>query len=35
MQLMVINRIWIGIATLFVVSILVFVGTSVLPGDVA
>jgi len=35
MQRMVINRIWIGIATLFVVSILVFVGTAVLPGDVA
>jgi len=35
MQRMVINRIWIGIATLFVVSILVFIGTSVLPGDVA
>jgi peptide/nickel transport system permease protein len=32
---MVINRIWIGIATLLVVSILVFIGTSVLPGDVA
>jgi peptide/nickel transport system permease protein len=35
MQRMVINRILIGIVTLFVVSILVFVGTSVLPGDVA
>jgi peptide/nickel transport system permease protein len=35
MQRMVINRIWIGIATLMVVSILVFIGTSVLPGDVA
>ncbi len=35
MQRMVINRIWIGIATLLVVSILVFIGTSVLPGDVA
>jgi len=35
MQRMVINRIWIGIATLFVVSILVFVGTALLPGDVA
>ena len=32
---MVINRIWIGIGTLLVVSILVFIGTSVLPGDVA
>jgi peptide/nickel transport system permease protein len=35
MQRMVINRIFIGIATLWVVSILVFIGTSVLPGDVA
>ncbi len=35
MQRMVINRILIGIVTLFVVSILVFVGTSILPGDVA
>ncbi len=35
MQRMVINRILIGIATLWVVSVLVFVGTSVLPGDVA
>ncbi|MCZ6578647.1 MAG: ABC transporter permease [Gammaproteobacteria bacterium] len=35
MQRMVINRILIGFATLMVVSILVFIGTSVLPGDVA
>jgi len=35
MRRMVINRIWIGIGTLMVVSILVFVGTAVLPGDVA
>jgi len=35
MQRMVINRFFIGIATLWVVSVLVFVGTSVLPGDVA
>ncbi len=35
MRRMVINRIWIGIATLWVVSVLVFVGTAVLPGDVA
>ena len=35
MQRMVINRILIGFATLMVVSILVFVGTAVLPGDVA
>jgi len=35
MQRMVINRIWIGFATLMVVSILVFIGTAVLPGDVA
>jgi len=35
MQRMVINRILIGIATLWVVSVLVFVGTAVLPGDVA
>ena len=35
MQRMVINRILIGIVTLWVVSVLVFVGTSVLPGDVA
>ncbi len=35
MRRMVINRIWIGIATLWVVSVLVFIGTSVLPGDVA
>lgn len=35
MQRMVIQRIFIGLATLWVVSVLVFVGTSVLPGDVA
>jgi len=32
---MVIQRIFIGLATLWVVSVLVFAGTSVLPGDVA
>ena len=35
MQRMVIQRIIIGIVTLWVVSIMVFVGTSILPGDVA
>ena len=35
MAQMVMKRIGIGIATLIVVSILVFVGTSILPGDVA
>jgi peptide/nickel transport system permease protein len=35
MQRMIIQRVLVGIVTLFVVSILVFVGTSVLPGDVA
>lgn len=35
MQRMVIQRIIIGILTLWVVSVLVFVGTSILPGDVA
>ena len=35
MQRMVIQRIIIGFITLWVVSVLVFVGTSVLPGDVA
>ncbi len=35
MQRMVIQRILIGIVTLWVVSVLVFVGTAVLPGDVA
>ena len=35
MMKMVMRRIGIGIATLIVVSILVFLGTSVLPGDVA
>ena len=31
----VLRRVGAGIATLFVVSILLFVGTNVLPGDVA
>lgn len=35
MMQMVLRRIWIGIATLFVVSVIVFVMTSILPGDVA
>ncbi len=35
MQRTIIQRILIGFATLWVVSVLVFVGTSVLPGDVA
>ena len=35
MQRMVIQRILIGIVTLWVVSVLVFAGTAVLPGDVA
>ena len=35
MQRMIIQRILIGFVTLWVVSVLVFVGTSVLPGDVA
>ncbi len=35
MQRMVLNRILIGIVTLWVVSVLVFAGTSILPGDVA
>ena len=35
MQRMVFQRILIGIATLWVVSVLVFAGTAVLPGDVA
>jgi len=35
MQRMVINRILIGFITLWVVSVLVFAGTSILPGDVA
>lgn len=35
MQRMVIQRIWIGIATLLVVSVLVFFMTAALPGDVA
>lgn len=32
---MVMRRIWIGIATMIVVSVIVFVMTSILPGDVA
>ena len=35
MQRMVIQRIIIGIITLWVVSVMVFIGTSILPGDVA
>ena len=35
MQSMVIQRIIIGFVTLWVVSVLVFIGTSILPGDVA
>lgn len=35
MTQMVLRRIWIGIATLFVVSVIVFIMTSILPGDVA
>ncbi len=35
MQRMVVQRILIGIVTLWVVSVLVFAGTAVLPGDVA
>ena len=35
MMQMVLRRILIGIATLVVVSIIVFIGTSILPGDVA
>ena len=35
MQRMVIQRIIVGIITLWVVSVMVFIGTSVLPGDVA
>jgi len=35
MQRMVIQRIWIGLATLWVVSVLVFIMTAALPGDVA
>ena len=35
MQRMVIQRFLIGIVTLWVVSVLVFIGTSILPGDVA
>ncbi len=32
---MVFRRFWIGIATMFVVSVIVFIMTSILPGDVA
>lgn len=35
MMKMVLRRIMIGIGTLWVVSVLVFIGTSILPGDVA
>ena len=35
MQAMVIRRLFIGLATLWVVSVLVFAGTMILPGDVA
>jgi peptide/nickel transport system permease protein len=35
MMQMVLRRIWIGIATMFVVSVIVFIMTSILPGDVA
>ncbi len=35
MTQMVIQRLGIGVATLIVVSIIVFIGTSILPGDVA
>ncbi len=32
---MTLRRVWIGIATMFVVSVIVFIMTSILPGDVA
>ena len=35
MMQMALRRIWIGIATMFVVSVIVFIMTSILPGDVA
>ena len=35
MQTMVLQRIGIGFITLLVVSVLVFAGTEILPGDVA
>ena len=35
MKKMILRRIGIGIATLWIVSILIFVGTQILPGDVA
>ncbi len=35
MMQMALRRVWIGIATMFVVSVIVFIMTSILPGDVA
>ena len=35
LQRAILRRTVVGIATLFVVSVLIFTGTSVLPGDVA
>lgn len=32
---MTLRRVWIGLATMFVVSVIVFIMTSILPGDVA
>jgi len=32
---MTLRRIWVGVATMFVVSVIVFIMTSILPGDVA
>ena len=32
---MALRRVWIGVATMFVVSVIVFIMTSILPGDVA
>ena len=32
---MALRRVWIGIATMFVGSVIVFIMTSILPGDVA
>jgi len=34
MLMMVLRRLGIGVITLLVVSVLVFIGTSILPGDV-
>ncbi|MCY4503081.1 MAG: ABC transporter permease, partial [Alphaproteobacteria bacterium] len=31
----ILRRTALGVATLFVVSVLIFIGTSILPGDVA